>query len=73
MNKIKKLKQRFKKEAYKQKKSGNGRGKQWIFFTNMDEIIGHRPNVCPEYCINSSVSDKEKTEEQEEGSTFFVW
>jgi hypothetical protein len=67
MHKVKKLKQRFKKEADKQNKSGNGRGKQWKFFTNLDEIIGHRPNVCPEYCIDTSASvEKEKTEEDEE-------
>ena len=65
INKIKKLKQRFKQEADKKKRSGNGRCKEWKFFTNLNEILGHRPIVQPEFCIDALAKDK--TEADEEG------
>ena len=43
MNKVKKLKQHFKKEADKKNKTGNGRGKPWKFFTQLDEINAADP------------------------------
>lgn len=62
MNKVKKLKQRFKKEADKKNKTGNGRGKPWKFFTQLDEIIGHRPNVTPQFFIDTSATEAEQDE-----------
>ena len=62
MNKVKKLKQRFKKEADKKNKTGNGRGKPWKFFTQLDEIIGHRPNVTPQFCIDTFATAAEQDE-----------
>lgn len=67
MNKVKKLKQRFKKEADKKNKTGNGRGKPWKFFTQLDEIIGHRPNVTPQFCIDTSATEAEQDELEDDG------
>ncbi len=54
VNKMKKLRQRFKKEADKLRKSGAGRGKPWKFYKRLDEIIGHRPNIQPDFSIDTS-------------------
>jgi hypothetical protein len=71
---MKKLRQRFKKEVDSAKKSGKGRAKPWKFFQTLNEIIGHRPNVRPAFCIDTSAGEKEDNtdidngEEQETGS-----
>lgn len=36
--------------------------KQWKFSTNLYQIIGRRSFACPEYCIDTSDTEKEETE-----------
>ena len=64
VNKMKKLRQRFKKEVDNKRKTGTGKPKTtWKFFKNVDEIIGHRPNVCPVFCIDTSAVEKQEDTE----------
>ncbi|CAB4003255.1 Hypothetical predicted protein, partial [Paramuricea clavata] len=58
VNKMKKLRQRFKKEVDSAKKSGKGRAKPWKFFQRLNDIIGHRPNVRPAFCVDTSAGEK---------------
>lgn len=47
INKIKKLKQKYKSEKDNAKKSGNGRKKPWKYFQELDRFLSQRPNVTP--------------------------
>ena len=42
INKMKKLRQKYKKEKDKGRKSGNGSSRQWKFFSRMDNILSAR-------------------------------
>ena len=73
INKMKKLRQRFKKEADKRRKSGSGRGKLWKFYRTVDDIIGHRPNIQPIFSIDTSTPyDEEKNDKKTSGSTITI-
>ena len=66
VNKMKKLRQQYKTEKDKDRKSGNGKRKPWKFFARMDSILGYRPNIQPrslsdpssEICANDSNDDE---------------
>ena len=45
INKIKKLKQKYKSEKDKAKKSENGRKKPWKYFQQLDRFLSQRHNV----------------------------
>ena len=55
INKMKKLRQKYKVEKDKSSKSGRGRRKPWKFFPKLDEILSTRPNTHPPVVIDSSV------------------
>ena len=61
INKMKKLRQRFKKEADKRRKSGSGRRKTWKFYSQLDNIIGHRPNIEPTFSVDTSAPAPSET------------
>ena len=70
MNKMKKLRQKYKVEFDKKKRSGNGSGKTWKFFDALHDILGHRPNVQPIFCIDTSTEkaiDGQDESENEDG------
>ena len=45
INKIRKLRQKYKEEKTKTSKSGRARGRKWKFCYKMDRILGHRVNI----------------------------
>ena len=45
VNKMKKLRQKYKVEKGKTRKSGNGRYKKWKFFDQTDSLLSHRHNI----------------------------
>ena len=47
INKIKKLRLKYKCEKDKTRKSGNGAGKKWKYFDAMDRFLAQRPSVTP--------------------------
>ena len=47
VNKMKKMRQKYKSEKDKTKKSGNGRSKKWAFFEQMDRFLSQRHDVTP--------------------------
>ena len=55
INKMKKLRQKYKMEKDKKNKSGSGRNKPWKFFGKLDEILATRPNTQPHVVIDSSL------------------
>lgn len=59
INKMKKLRQKYKVEKDKANKSGRGRKKPWKFFSKLDEILATRPNTQPHTVIDSSFVDAE--------------
>ena len=70
---MKKLRQRFKKEADKLRRSGNGRGKPWKFFRRLDEIIGHRPNIQPKFTIDTSADNVNDETMGEDDGKCDIW
>ena len=48
-------------------KKVKGRAKPWKFFQRMNEIIGHRPNVHPEFCIDTSAGKKKGNTDTDNG------
>lgn len=54
VNKMKKLRQKYKNEKDKAKRSGTGKRKPWKFFAKMDCILGYRPNIQPPFLLDSS-------------------
>lgn len=62
INKMKKLRQKYKVEKDKSNRSGRGRNKPWKFFRRMDEILGHRPYTQPPVCLDSSLVDVQDAE-----------
>ena len=57
INKMKKLRQKYKEEKDKANKSGTGRRRKWVFFDRMDRILCDRPQVKPPLVIDSSVTE----------------
>ena len=47
VNKMKKMRQKYKSEKDKTKKSGNGRSKKWAFFEQIDRFLSQRHDVTP--------------------------
>ena len=61
---MKKLRQKYKSEKDKQRKSGNGSvKKEWKYFSKMDIILSHRHNVTPPSVIDSSVEKRPDCDE----------
>ena len=83
VNKMKKMRQKYKFEKDKRKKSGNGRSKKWAFFEQMDRFLSQRHNVTPvalvdtmeesekmdHYCDDSSDDDQSLGLQQESKSS----
>lgn len=65
INKMKKLRQKYKVEKDKAKRSGRGRSKGWKFFNKMDEVLAHKPNTQPPVSIDSSLNEQIKETENE--------
>jgi hypothetical protein len=53
INKIKKLRQKYKAEKDKSKRTGTARQKQWKYFGELDGILSQRHNVNPPFVIDS--------------------
>jgi len=53
VNKIKKLRQKYKAEKDKRKRTGTARQKQWKHFDELDGILSQRHNVNPPFVIDS--------------------
>ena len=47
INKMKKLRQKYKTEKVKKRRSGTNRAKEWKFFTKMDGFMCQEHNVNP--------------------------
>ena len=56
VNKMKKLRQKYKVEKDKTKRSGRGRSKGWKFFSKVDEVLARKPNTQPPISIDSSLN-----------------
>ncbi|CAH3170148.1 unnamed protein product [Porites lobata] len=61
LSKIRKLRQKYKEEKNKAKKSGRSRGRKWKFFHKMDSIMGHRANISPPLVLDSSADQNEES------------
>ena len=57
VNKMKKLRQKYKVEKDKTRKSGNGRYKKWKFFDQMDSLLSHRHNVTPLVVLDTMATE----------------
>jgi hypothetical protein len=53
INKIKKLKQKYKLEKDKTKRSGTAKQKQWKYFEAMDNILCQTHNVNPPMVVDA--------------------
>ena len=69
---MKKLKQTFKTEVDNKRKTCTGRAKPCKFFNILEEIIGCRPNVHPEFCIDTSAGKKEDDQAEKESGNY-IW
>ena len=55
------MRQKYKSEKDKTKKSGNGRSKKWIFFEQMDRFLCQRHNVTPVALVDT-IAESETTD-----------
>jgi Asp-tRNA(Asn)/Glu-tRNA(Gln) amidotransferase A subunit family amidase len=60
INKIKKLRQKYKVEKDKKKRSGNARQKTWKFFDSMDRVLATRHNVNPPTIADTMAENTDK-------------
>ena len=60
ISKIRKLRQTYKQEKNKTKKSGRARERKWKFFDKMDGIMGHKANISPPLVLDSSTDQTEE-------------
>jgi hypothetical protein len=63
---MKKLRQKYKTEKDKTRKSGNGKQKKWKFFDKMDQILANRHNITPVSIIDTM----KESENSDEDTTF---
>lgn len=56
INKVKKLRQKYKEEKDKTKKSGNSRQRKWKYFDEIDVFMSQRHNVTPP-CIVDTMAE----------------
>jgi hypothetical protein len=70
VNKVKKLRQKYKAEKDKKRRSGTGKGKEWKFFSKLDAFLSTKPNVEPLLVVDtmaeSSTNDGTTRPETEE-------
>ncbi len=64
INKIKKLRQKFKQEK-QLRRSGNGAGKKWKFFDDIDRFLTKRHNVTPPVLVDT-MHDMTQSEEEKD-------
>lgn len=57
INKIKKLRQKYKQEKDKAKRSGNGACKKWKFFNDIDLFLTTRHNVTLPVVVDTMAED----------------
>lgn len=78
VNKMKKVRQKYKQEKDKSSRSGKGKRKKWKFFEIMDRTLCDKPQVKPPLVIDSPASlppelhDTADDENSENGIFFFV-
>ena len=57
MNKVKKLRQKYKTEKDKKRRSGTGKGKEWKFFSKLDAFLSTKPNVEPLIVVDTMAAN----------------
>ena len=62
VNKMKKLRQKYKVEKDKTRKSGSGRYKKWKFFDQMDRLLSHRHNGTPLVVLDTMATEDQASE-----------
>ena len=67
-DKVKKLKQEYKKVVDNNNETGRKR-KTFKFMEEMDAVLGHRPSITPPVTVSSAKSDQETNEEEQEVSS----
>ena len=67
---MKKLRQKYKEEKDKTRKSGNGKGKKWKFFDEIDAFLMKRHNVTPPCLVDTmkEVEDQSSESIEEDNS-----
>ena len=60
---MKKLRQKYKSEKDKTKKSGNGKSKKWMFFEQMDRFLSQRHNFTPVALVDTTLAEYEKMDD----------
>ncbi|CAB4000488.1 Hypothetical predicted protein [Paramuricea clavata] len=58
INKLKKLRQKYKEEKDKSKQTGNAASKKWKFFYEIDIFLTQRHNVNPPVVVDTMASDE---------------
>ena len=58
INKLKKLRQKYKTVKVNKKESGNSKGREWKFFKKMDSILSTRHNVQPPAIVDTMAEDE---------------
>ena len=59
---MKKLRQKYKVEKDKARKSGNGRNKKWKFFDQIDQLLSHKHNVTPLVVLDTMATGSQGSE-----------
>ena len=77
VNKMKKLRQKYKQEKDKSSRSGTGKRKKWKFFEIIDRTLSDKPQVKPPLVIDSSASSPAEfpgtvNDENSENGIFFL-
>ena len=68
---MKKLRQKYKQEKDKTRKSGNGAGKKWKLFDDIDAFLMRKHNVTPPCLVDTMTEiqdDEDRCAEQDDSS-----
>jgi hypothetical protein len=69
VNKMKKLRQKYKTEKDKTRKSGNGAKKKWKYFDQIDSFMSQKHNVTPLAIIDTM----DQSDEDNELGIFYIY
>ena len=73
VNKMKKLRQKYKTEKDKARKSGNNRTKKWKYFDQIDGFMSQKHNVTPTAIIDTMSMDQSDDERECSLGIFYIY
>lgn len=69
INKMKKLRQKYKQEKDKTRQTGNSAGKKWKFFDDINQFLEKKHNISPPTLVDTMASSSNQSAEENNAAT----